>query len=289
MMEQALDPSNVLCQRYMIQVLVSMVKKMKGARTQYFKESSDTLKDVKPFSFCGVQITENMLNFNPHQWNQKNILDFLGQARELSLVSSLTMLLSSQDCNFQGDKTKEENARLFVENQYGHRVRKMGATKLAALELLYHFLLLLFPSFGDLGQMLAQGKRVPQPPHSDIGQDRYISKTQLRYLIKTLIYIMREHSYCNMALEMSALILAEVRSMFDIVDIVTLQKFVIQEFRERHLKLRKLLEEGTSEEVSRFKLDHMNMQSAQVNQIALSLKEKDPLITELYSDEHDFK
>jgi len=80
-------------------------------------------------------------------------------------------------------------------------------------------------------------------------------------LIKTIIYIMREYSYCNMALELSAFILAEVRTMFDIIDIVTLQKFVIQEFRERHLKLRILFEES-GEEVSRFKLDHMNMQSA---------------------------
>mmetsp|Transcript_29506 Transcript_29506/g.44847 ORF Transcript_29506/g.44847 Transcript_29506/m.44847 type:complete len:119 (-) Transcript_29506:810-1166(-) len=117
-----------------------------------------------------MTITEAMQDFDPRQQRQRNILDFLGLAREHNFVNSLILMLQSNECNFSGDKHKVENPKLFVENQFGHHVRKMGPTKLTAMELLYHFLLLLFPSFGDLYTMQSQGqeKPIPQPPHPDI-------------------------------------------------------------------------------------------------------------------------
>ena len=63
-------------------------------------------------------------------------------------------------------------------------------------------------------------------------------------------------------------------SMYDVVDVTMLQRFVINEFKARHERNRLLdetmrqlsIDEGIEyKPVSRYKIDHENMQSAQVN------------------------
>lgn len=59
---------------------------------------------------------------------------------------------------------------------------------------------------------------------------------------------------------------------------VQLQKFVISEFRERHQLLYDMHKfnksRGINVEIKRYHVDHMNMQSAQVNQMTTQLKDK---------------
>jgi len=69
------------------------------------------------------------------------------------------------------------------------------------------------------------------------------------------------------------MILDQIKNLLDVIDIVQLQKFVISEFRDRHqFQLdfhKKNQENGGDEEqiVKRYWINHMNMQSAQVNQM----------------------
>lgn len=90
--------------------------------------------------------------------------------------------------------------------------------------------------------------------------------------------VMRDYSYCSIANQLCIMVLDQIKGYLDVVDIVQLQKFVIQEFRERHQHLVELHKfnklQGVEEEIRRYKINHMNMQSAQVNQIALQLKDK---------------
>ena len=71
------------------------------------------------------------------------------------------------------------------------------------------------------------------------------------------------------------------------IDIVTMQKFVVSEFAIRHTAQHDLIlrnqEEGIQRPIRRYQIDHFNMQSAQVNQMTLQLKEKIATIKQLYS------
>ena len=84
------------------------------------------------------------------------------------------------------------------------------------------------------------------------------------------------------------MILDNIKTLLDVIDIVQLQSFVIQEFRDRHQHLydqhTKNRENGSATAVKRYQLDHLNMQSAQVNQMTHQLKEKVGLIQAFYSE-----
>jgi len=80
--------------------------------------------------------------------------------------------------------------------------------------------------------------------------------------------------------------------MFDVVDVCMLQKFVINEFRARHKFNQELDETLRSasmaddtidyKPVSRFKINHCNMQSAQVNQMTAQLKDRVELVQKYF-------
>ena len=81
-------------------------------------------------------------------------------------------------------------------------------------------------------------------------------------------------------------------SMYDVVDVTMLQRFVIDEFKARHERNRLLdetmrqlsIDEGIEyKAVSRYKIDHENMQSAQVNQMTSQLKERVELVRKYYN------
>lgn len=93
-----------------------------------------------------------------------------------------------------------------------------------------------------------------------------------------MLIVMREYSYCSIANQYCIMMIDQIKTLFDVIDVVTLQKFVIREFRERHQLLYDLHKynkaRGSNDEVKRYQVNHMNMQSAQVNQMTTQLKDK---------------
>jgi hypothetical protein len=77
---------------------------------------------------------------------------------------------------------------------------------------------------------------------------------------------MREYSYCSIANQLCIMVLDQIKTLFDVVDVVQLQKFVINEFKERHEHLLDLHKynklNGIDAQVKRYHVDHTNMQSA---------------------------
>jgi len=53
-------------------------------------------------------------------------------------------------------------------------------------------------------------------------------------MVKTVLTVMREYNYCSIANQLCIMVLDQIKTLLDVVDVVSLQKFVIQEFRERH-------------------------------------------------------
>lgn len=62
------------------------------------------------------------------------------------------------------------------------------------------------------------------------------------------------------------MILDAVKSMFDVSDIVTMQKFVLQDFRARHRHLENLAQanqdQGNHQPIRKYKQNHLDMSSA---------------------------
>ena len=87
----------------------------------------------------------------------------------------------------------------YYTNQYGEKIRRMGQARLKSLELIHSILLLLYPSAGALikaGSALS-GNTPGVAPHPDFEMDKYVSKTMRRQLVKTVLVVMREYSYCS--------------------------------------------------------------------------------------------
>ena len=70
---------------------------------------------------------------------------------------------------------------------------------------------------------------------------------------------MREYGFCCIACQLGIMIFDQIKTLFDVTDVVELQKFVIQEFRDRHKHLYELHKKATGEVIRRYKIDHMNM------------------------------
>lgn len=81
-----------------------------------------------------------------------------------------------------------------------------------------------------------------------------------------------------------------MKTLFDVIDVVQLQKFVINEFRERHQLLydmhKQNKEKGINQEIKRYHVDHQNMQSAQVNQMTIQLKDKVQQLQDFYKEDN---
>ena len=78
------------------------------------------------------------------------------------------------------------------------------------------------------------GNDIPKSPHDDIELSKFVSTAVRRQLVKTLLLIMRDYSYCSTANQLCIMILDQIKTLFDVIDVVQLQRFVINEFRERH-------------------------------------------------------
>lgn len=75
----------------------------------------------------------------------------------------------------------------------------------------------------------------PPEPFDAIHMKNYVSTIVRRQLVKTMTVVIREYSYCSIACQLCIMILDSLKSLFDVIDLVELQKFVIVEFRERQL------------------------------------------------------
>ena len=107
--------------------------------------------------------------------------------------------------------------------------------------------------------------------------------------MNSTIFVIKNYSHCSIACQTCILLLDGVKTQLDIVDIVNLQKFVISESVARHTAHHEMIikgqEQGIDKPIRRYQIDHMNMPSAQVNQMTLQLKEKIAGIKKMYQME----
>ena len=113
-------------------------------------------------------------------------------------------------------------------------------------------------------------------PKHPMSLARFLPQPTRRFLIKTLLMVLTQYSHCSSASQLSLQILGQIMTMFDVVDVCVLQKFVIEDFKKRHqknllldeLRRRACEEQGTEyAPVSKYKLDLEHMPSAQINQM----------------------
>ena len=139
------------------------------------------------------------------------------------------------------------------------------------------------------GQMPGAEPEAPEP-FEPIHMKNYVSTNIRRQLVKTMTVVIREYSYCSIACQLCIMVLDALKALFDVIDLVQLQKFVIVEFRERQLlqfeQMQKRKSEGGSAVGRRYQINHLNMQSAQVNQMTSQLKDKVQQIQEFYGEKN---
>ena len=215
----------------------------------------------------------------------------MDQAEKQNLLSNLLLNITQSDLD-------EER----ISNQNEQRLRRLGQKRLRSLETIHGVLQLLYPSNGKLAlsmmQFIKQAKKqsdssseseeaedkgsgkkddedMDSPSHP-MSLARFLPSTTRRNLVKTLLVVLREFSYCSIASQLCIQILGQIMTMYDVVDVCQLQRFVMNEFKARHQRNKELdevarqisAEEGSEyRPVSRYKIDHTNMQSAQVNQM----------------------
>ena len=123
------------------------------------------------------------------------------------------------------------------------------------------------------GQMPRFAGAEPEAPEAfdAIHMKNYVTTNIRRQIVKTMTVVIREYSYCSIACQLCIMVLDALKALFDVIDLVQLQKFVIVEFRERQLlqfeQMQKRRSEGGSITGRRYQINHQNMQSAQVNQM----------------------
>ena len=77
-------------------------------------------------------------------------------------------------------------------------------------------------------------------PSHPMSLARFLPSVTRRNLVKALLGVLREYSYCSIASQLCIQILGQVMTMYDVVDVCMLQRFVIDEFRARHQRNRDL-------------------------------------------------
>lgn len=106
-----------------------------------------------------------------------------------------------------------------------------------------------------------------------------------------MFFVLSNFSYCSIANQLSILILDNIKTQYDVIDLVQMQKFVINEFAKRHHQQHQLIirnqEEGNNQPVRRYQIDHNNMQSAQVNQITIQLKDSIQSIQQFFKSDEE--
>lgn len=52
--------------------------------------------------------------------------------------------------------------------------------------------------------------------------------------------MLREYSYCCIANQLCVTIMVTISGQYDIIDVVSIQRFVIEEFKQRHLEVKEI-------------------------------------------------
>jgi len=163
-MELAIDPSNQFNQPYLMLVLLSITKRLRpqtpSAANMFNSLDEDIQTNTKPRNYAGVTIPGWLMGFDPENKEQQRaheVLDFLGVVREQELIYNLLLILCTNDIKFKGSlqshfdhSPDQEYSKIYITNQQGHKVKKIGLTRLRALELLQNILQLMFPSFSKM-------------------------------------------------------------------------------------------------------------------------------------------
>lgn len=56
-----------------------------------------------------------------------------------------------------------------------------------------------------------------------------------RHLVNKLLNVLLNYGYCSIACQLCVQIMVHISGLYDIIDVANLQKFVINEFKQRHI------------------------------------------------------
>ena len=212
--ELAVDPSNGPNQMYLMAILLELCKEC--APEPQGVVAASPLRDLED-----TQSPEaTAKKFDPESAKSKQMLTILRLTKETQFIYNLLVLINTVDMGPNAKYT----------NQYNRHIYKFGQARLRSLEILNKILSFLHPSYGALAsaQIAANPElEVEQPAHPDLAMDKYISKTIRRQLVRTCLVVMREYSFCCIASQFCILIFDQIKTLFDVTDVVELQKFVI--------------------------------------------------------------
>lgn len=186
----------------------------------------------------------------------KMVLKFLQLVQEYQLFYNLLLIVN----------TKTEKEDDFIVNQYLERIHKFGQRRLRSLELINGIFNLLHPSHGPLAAAQLLAENLPNPDTVHIVEFQlytYMPQHLRRQVVSSMLYVLHHFNYCSIANQLSILILDNIKTQMDVIDIVTMQKFVISEFAQRHHIQHQLIvrnqEEGVDHPIRRYQIDHNNM------------------------------
>ena len=254
--ELATDCANSFNQHHLLSIIQAISNQLKQAH-----EQQNVFKDLEEDTQETANESKKNQQFDPTLPQNRNTLHFLEQLERLNLISNLLLTI-----NESGSFGQEEET---YTNQNGVTVKRIGFKRLKSLEVLHSVFQLVHPSNGKLAnsmmKFLQQASKAPDAagesgedsedrseavdPENDLDSPRhpmslarFLPQTTRRHLIKTLLMILSQYSHCSVASQLSLQILGQVMTMFDVVDVCLLQKFVIEDFRKRHC-MNELLDE----------------------------------------------
>lgn len=174
--------------------------------------SQNLFKDLDEDEQYGKQGGDAM-NFDIETTNSKNLLKFLNIVKSQDFVYHLLIMMNASEIGVEDQ---------YYTNQYLQRIKKIGATRLRSLELLHSILVLLYPTLGPLSsaQHIIMGTDVPKSPHEGIELSLFVPVPIRRQIVKSLLVVMREFSYCSIANQLCIMVLDQMKTLFDVIDVV---------------------------------------------------------------------
>jgi len=134
--------------------------------------------------------------FDPESQQSKNVLKFLKKVKQEDLLYNLLIVMNSpelKDSNIQSSS--------YLLNQQQLKIKRIGLVRLKSLELFHSVLVLLYPGLGSLALagLSIQGAKGPDAPHEDVDLKNYVSTNMKRKIVKTMLVVIKEYSYCSIA------------------------------------------------------------------------------------------
>ena len=79
---------------------------------------------------------------------------------------------------------------------------------------------------------------------------RFLPNLLKRHLVQKLLNVLLNHGYCSIACQLCVQIMVQISGQYDIIDVTNLQRFVIEEFKQRHIQLDELTRRARLREAS---------------------------------------